>query len=170
MRLGAVADDVTGACDLAGRVATAGLPATVFIGVPPAGALVEFGTGAADGCAVVGLKIRTAPVAEAVRAATDAAIALLDAGATLLYQKYCSTFDSTAVGNIGPVADALARVAGERRGANAPALTVGTPATPEAGRTQYASVLFVHGTPLAESPMRDHPLTPMRDSNLVRLL
>lgn len=168
MRLGAVADDVTGACDLAGRVAAAGLAATVVIGVPREADLFP-GTAAPSGgrdaghCTVVGLKIRTAPVADAVRESTAAARALLAAGATLLYQKYCSTFDSTADGTIGPVGDALARAAGS-------AVTVGTPATPAAGRTQYASTVFVHGVPLAESPMRDHPLTPMRDSNVVRLL
>ncbi|RDV43552.1 four-carbon acid sugar kinase family protein [Leifsonia sp. ku-ls] len=163
MRLGAVADDVTGACDLAGRIVEAGLPATVLLGTPSA-APDAFPT-AGPGCAVVALKIRTAPVAEAVEAATEAARLLRDSGATQLYQKYCSTFDSTARGNIGPVADALAAVAG-----GASAVTIGTPATPGSGRTQYQGTLFVDGVPLAESPMRDHPLTPMRDSDLVRLL
>ncbi|NUU08507.1 3-oxo-tetronate kinase [Leifsonia sp. C5G2] len=164
MRLGAVADDVTGACDLAGRVAEAGLPATVLLGTPSEAPEAFPADGA--GCAVVALKIRTAPVAEAVAAATDAARLLHAAGATQLYQKYCSTFDSTARGNIGPVADALAGVAA----ADGTAVTVGTPATPGSGRTQYQGNLFVDGVPLAESPMRDHPLTPMRDSDLVRLL
>jgi uncharacterized protein YgbK (DUF1537 family) len=163
MRLGAVADDVTGACDLAGRVVEAGLPATVLLGMPSAAP--DAFPAAGPGCAVVALKIRTAPVAEAVEAATDAARLLRDAGATQLYQKYCSTFDSTARGNIGPVADALAKIAG-----GSSAVTIGTPATPGSGRTQYQGTLFVDGVPLAESPMRDHPLTPMRDSDLVRLL
>jgi uncharacterized protein YgbK (DUF1537 family) len=180
MRLGAVADDVTGACDLAGRVVEAGLPASVLLpeptspdpsltvprlpfgtdGVFPQGA---DGSGDASGCAVVALKVRTAPVAQAVAEATAAARLLLEAGASLLYQKYCSTFDSTPAGNIGPIADALVAVAGARS-------TVGTPATPGARRTQYEGVLFADGVPLAESPMRDHPLTPMRDSSVVRLL
>lgn len=164
MRLGAVADDVTGACDLAGRVVEAGLPATVLLGTP-AGAPDAFPS-EGPGCAVVALKIRTAPVAEAVAAATDAARMLRGAGATQLYQKYCSTFDSTAQGNIGPVADALAGVAAT----DGAAITIGTPATPGSARTQYQGNLFVDGVPLAESPMRDHPLTPMRDSDLVRLL
>lgn len=165
IRLGAVADDVTGACDLAGRVVEAGLPATVLLGTPSEAADLF----AADGpaCAVVALKIRTAPVAEAVTAATGAAHLLRRSGATLLYQKYCSTFDSTPSGNIGPIADALTAVAGSD---GSPAVTIGTPATPGSGRTQYQGTLFVDGVPLAESPMRDHPLTPMRDSDLGRLL
>ncbi|MDR6972215.1 3-oxo-tetronate kinase [Leifsonia shinshuensis] len=163
MRLGAVADDVTGACDLAGRVAEAGLPASVLLTASADAADAAVFPGDGSGCAVVALKVRTAPVAEAVDASTAAARLLLSAGATQLYQKYCSTFDSTPSGNIGPIADALLDVAGATA-------SVGTPATPGAGRTQYQGVLFVDGVPLAESPMRDHPLTPMRDSNLVRLL
>ncbi|WP_431246048.1 3-oxo-tetronate kinase [Leifsonia xyli] len=161
IRLGAVADDVTGACDLAGRVAEAGVTASVLLGTPSSADGVFPAEG--SGCAVVALKMRTAPVADAVAASAAAARLLLSAGATQLYQKYCSTFDSTPAGNIGPIADALASAAG------APA-TLGTPATPGAGRTQYQGTLFVDGVPLAESPMRDHPLTPMRDSNLLRLL
>ncbi|MGO4534764.1 3-oxo-tetronate kinase [Leifsonia sp. 2MCAF36] len=167
MRLGAVADDVTGACDLAGRVAEAGLPASVLLGTPAADAAESAAVDAfpanGSGCAVVALTVRTAPVAQAVAESTAAARFLVAAGATQLYQKYCSTFDSTASGNIGPIADALASVIGA-------AATVGTPATPAAGRAQYQGVLFVDGVPLAESPMRDHPLTPMRDSNLARVL
>lgn len=172
MRLGAVADDVTGACDLAGRVAEAGLPASVLLGVPPTDASRDdVFPSAGSSCAVVALKVRTAPVAHAVAASSEAARFLVGAGATLLYQKYCSTFDSTPEGNIGPIADALAAVAAESTAPDAPPpLTIGTPATPDAARTQYQGVLFVGGVPLAESPMRDHPLTPMRDSNVVRLL
>ncbi|WP_348790100.1 3-oxo-tetronate kinase [Leifsonia sp. NPDC080035] len=162
MRLGAIADDVTGACDLAGRAAEAGLPATVLLGVPDAGSPVDaFADGA--GCTVVALIARTAPVERAVAEASAAARALLAAGATQLYQKYCSTFDSTPRGNIGPIADALVAVAGASG-------TIGTPSTPGSARTQYAGTLFAGGIPLAESPMRDHPLTPMRDSDVVRLL
>ncbi|MDN4613361.1 four-carbon acid sugar kinase family protein [Leifsonia sp. F6_8S_P_1B] len=173
MRLGAIADDVTGACDLAGRVAEAGLPTTVLLPAPPAPGHpspttehhedVFAGGDDASACAVVALKVRTAPVGQAVDEATAAAQLLLDAGASLLYQKYCSTFDSTPAGNIGPIADALVALAGADG-------TVGTPATPGARRTQYEGILFADGVPLAESPMRDHPLTPMRDSSVVRLL
>lgn len=163
MRLGAVADDVTGACDLAGRVAAAGLPASVLLG--SAAAHQDSTPFPADGpgCAVVALTVRTAPVERAVAESAAAARFLAAAGATQLYQKYCSTFDSTASGNIGPIADALAAVAGATA-------TIGTPATPAAARTQYQGTLFVDGVPLAESSMRDHPLTPMRDSDLSRLL
>lgn len=185
MRLGAVADDVTGACDLAGRVVEAGIPASVLLGTPSDSVRGDLFPVEGSAAAVVALKVRTAPVDEAVAASTEAARFLLSSGATLLYQKYCSTFDSTPSGNIGPIADALAEVAAEvasgaasdaDRGSDAgtvrtaSAVTIGTPATPDAGRTQYQGTLFVSGLPLAESPMRSHPLTPMRDSNLIRLL
>lgn len=160
-RLGVVADDVTGACDLAGWVAEAGMPAEVLLGVP------EDGTVPAAACSVVALKVRTAPVGLAVEQAGRAARWLATGGPVRLYQKYCSTFDSTDRGNIGPIGDALAAAAGR---AAATAMTVGTPATPGAGRTQYLGHLFVGDRLLAESPLRDHPLTPMRDSDLVRLL
>jgi uncharacterized protein YgbK (DUF1537 family) len=164
LRLGVVADDVTGACDLAGRVADAGLPAAVTIGVPTTSEGL-FPSDGGPGCAVIALKSRTAPVAEAVETSVRSAERLLEAGATLLYQKYCSTFDSTAEGNIGPVGDALARILDA--GA---AISVGTPATPAAGRTQNNGRLLIDGTPLAETSMRHHPLTPMRDSDVVHLL
>lgn len=114
----------------------------------------------------------TADPASAVDASTAAANRLLENGTHWLYQKYCSTFDSTDRGNIGPVADALARLVGQRRGlpAGPPALTVGTPATPAVGRSQYQGHLFVGDRLLSESPLRVYPLTPMRDSDLVRVL
>jgi uncharacterized protein YgbK (DUF1537 family) len=189
MRLGAVADDVTGACDLAGRVVEAGIPASVLLGTPSDSAAGDLFPAEGSAAAVVALKVRTAPVDKAVAASTEAARFLLSSGATLLYQKYCSTFDSTPSGNIGPIADALAEIAAGVASGVAPdvasdadrssdaetvrtasAVTIGTPATPGAGRTQYQGTLFVAGLPLAESPMRNHPLTPMRDSNLIRLL
>ncbi|GIJ73927.1 3-oxo-tetronate kinase [Virgisporangium ochraceum] len=153
--LGVVADDLTGACDLADAVSDAGSSAIVFLGTP---ALSAPGCD----CAVVALKSRTAPVAEAVAASVAAARWLLDAGCDTLYQKYCSTFDSTDEGNIGPVADALAGLLG--------GVTVGTPATPRVGRTVYNGHLFVGRRLLSDSPLRDHPLTPMRDPDLVRVL
>ncbi|PZF80928.1 hypothetical protein C1I92_23455 [Jiangella anatolica] len=158
MLLGVVADDVTGACDLAGVVTAAGLPTSVLLG-PPSPSDVPAG-GAA--CVVVALRSRTAPVEDAVAESVLAGRWLLAHGAHRLYQKYCSTFDSTAAGNIGPVADALAALVGGR--------SVGTPATPAVGRTVYQGHLFVDGRLLSESPLRDHPLTPMTDSDLVRLL
>jgi uncharacterized protein YgbK (DUF1537 family) len=154
--LGVVADDFTGACDLADAVCDAGSAATVYLGpsaLPPSPGC---------DCAVVALKSRTAPVADAVAASVAAARRLLDTGCTTLYQKYCSTFDSTDRGNIGPVADSLAGVVG--------GISVGTPATPRVGRTVYNGHLFVGRRLLSESPLRDHPLTPMRDPDLVRVL
>ncbi|MFE6483167.1 3-oxo-tetronate kinase [Streptomyces sp. NPDC057757] len=112
---------------------------------------------------VVALKSRTAPVADAVEASRAALRALREAGCERFYFKYCSTFDSTPRGNIGPVADALLDDLGEQA-------TVVVPAFPATGRTVYRSRLFVHDDLLDESPMRDHPLTPMRDSHLGRLL
>ena len=158
LALGVVADDVTGACDLAGVVTAAGMPATVLLG-PPSPADVP-AAGAA--CVVVALKTRTAPVESAVAESVAAGRWLLQHGARRLYQKYCSTFDSTPAGNIGPVADALAELVGGR--------SVGTPATPAVGRTVYQGHLFVDGRLLSESPLRDHPLTPMTDADLVRVL
>jgi uncharacterized protein YgbK (DUF1537 family) len=149
-----VADDFTGACDVADAVSDAGASAVVLMGTPdrlPAG-----------DCAVVALKSRTAPAADAVASSVAAARRLLDAGCTTLYQKYCSTFDSTDAGNIGPVADALAGLLGGG--------SVGTPATPRVGRTVYQGHLFVGRHLLSDSPLRDHPLTPMRDPDLVRVL
>ncbi|HVU91273.1 MAG TPA: four-carbon acid sugar kinase family protein, partial [Jatrophihabitans sp.] len=156
MKLGVVADDVTGASDLADAVCDEGWSAAVVFGSPE-GPLPE-----AD-CVVVALKSRTAPVREAVESSVAAGRRLIEAGAPRLYQKYCSTFDSTDRGNIGPVADGLCALLGA-------GLSVGTPATPRSGRTVYQGHLFVGRQLLAESPLRDHPLTPMRDSDLVRLL
>jgi 3-dehydrotetronate 4-kinase len=159
--LGIVADDLTGACDVAAAATDAGLHTVVSLGPPS-------GTPLAD-CVVVALKSRTAEPEVAVRQSVESARWLLDRGTGLLYQKYCSTFDSTDRGNIGPVAEALATLVAERAGAAAPR-SIGTPATPENGRTQYLGHLFVGDRLLSESPLRDHPLTPMRDPDLVRVL
>jgi uncharacterized protein YgbK (DUF1537 family) len=152
--LGVVADDLTGAADLADAVVEQGAAATVTVGVP---------SRAGGDCVVVALKSRTAPRSVAVADSLAAARWLRDAGCTTLYQKYCSTFDSTDEGNIGPVADALRALVGAT-------VTVGTPATPRVGRTVYNGHLFVGRQLLSESPLRDHPLTPMRDPDLVRVL
>jgi 3-dehydrotetronate 4-kinase len=155
--LGAIADDFTGATDLANTLVRQGMRTVQLIGIPrqPAPAAVD--------AVVVALKSRTTPAAEAV-AHSLAALAWLDrAGARQILFKYCSTFDSTDQGNIGPVADALL----EALGAD---LTVFCPAFPENGRTIYRGYLFVGDVLLSESGMRDHPLTPMRDANLVRVL
>lgn len=155
--LGCIADDFTGATDLAGLLARSGVKVNLHIGVPDA---PPSDTAAFE---VIALKSRTAPVAEAV-AQTRAALKWLQAaGAQRFFWKYCSTFDSTAQGNIGPVAEALMADLGT-------AQTIYCPAFPENGRSIFMGNLFVGEAPLAESPMKDHPLTPMRDSNLMRLL
>lgn len=158
-RLGCIADDFTGATDLAGLLARSGLPVSLRIGVPDAAPdasdtrLIE----------VIALGTRTLPVADAVAQSLAALAWLRAAGATRFYQKYCSTFDSTPQGNIGPVAEALMQDLGADQ-------TIYCPAFPENGRRVFMGNLFVGDLPLAESPMKDHPLTPMRDSNLMRLL
>lgn len=155
--LGCIADDFTGATDLAGLLARGGVAVSLRIGLPAAppaeGAAIE----------VIALKIRTAPVADAVAEALAALDWLRAAGARRFFWKYCSTFDSTPQGNIGPVAEALMGAIGARQ-------VIYCPAFPENGRTVYMGNLFVGRQPLAESPMKDHPLTPMRDSDLTRLL
>jgi uncharacterized protein YgbK (DUF1537 family) len=154
---GAIADDLTGATDLAGLLARSGVPVSLRMGVP-GGPPVD-----AAAIEIIALKCRTEPVAEAV-AETRAALAWLRrAGAQRFFWKYCSTFDSTQQGNIGPVAQALMADLGADQ-------TIYCPAFPENGRSIFMGNLFVGEQPLAESPMKDHPLTPMRDSNLMRLL
>ncbi|SHH81042.1 3-oxo-tetronate kinase [Cognatishimia maritima] len=154
---GAIADDFTGATDLAGLLARSGVHVSLRIGTPETPP-VE--TAAFE---VIALKSRTAPVAEAVAETTKALGWLQAAGAQRFFWKYCSTFDSTAEGNIGPVAEALMAQIGTDQ-------TIYCPAFPENGRSIFMGNLFVGQQPLSESPLKDHPLTPMRDSNLMRLL
>ncbi|WP_261385252.1 3-oxo-tetronate kinase [Vannielia litorea] len=156
--IGAIADDFTGATDLASTLAREGMSVVQVIGVPDA-ATETHGAEAV----VVALKSRTAPKAEAVGEAIAATDWLLPQGAGQILFKYCSTFDSTDEGNIGPVADALLEHLGE-------GFAVICPAFPDNGRTVSNGELFVGDVPLAESSMKDHPLTPMRDSNLIRLM
>jgi len=155
--LGCIADDFTGATDLAGLLARSGVRVSLRIGVPaePPSDPAAF--------EVIALKSRTAPVDEAVSQAREALKWLRAAGAQRFFWKYCSTFDSTDTGNIGPVAEALMADLGTDQ-------TIYCPAFPENGRAIFMGNLFVGRQPLAESPMKDHPLTPMRDSNLMRLL
>ncbi|GAB2832164.1 3-oxo-tetronate kinase [Microbacterium insulae] len=154
--IGFIADDITGATDLASALAGRGIDTRLV-----------FGSAAmpADGgeAIVVALKIRSIPASEARDAALRAAHALRAAGVTQFFSKYCSTFDSTVDGNIGPIADALAELAGARR-------VLHCPAYPANMRTVYMSHLFVGAELLSESSMRNHPLNPMRDSQLVRVL
>ena len=155
--LGCIADDFTGATDLAALLARSGLPVSLRTGVP---------TESTDNSAtleVIALKCRTIPVADALDQVRQAFQWLKKAGAQRIFWKYCSTFDSTAEGNIGPVAEMLMAELGTNQ-------TIYCPAFPENGRGIFMGHLFVGEQLLSESPMKDHPLTPMRDSNLVRLL
>lgn len=163
--LGIVADDVTGACDAAAAVREAGHATVLKLGVPEV-----FEPLPPCDVVVLGLRIRTVAPEEARGQARACALWLRDRGVGTLYQKYCSTFDSSPRGNIGPVADVLAGVTAGRAGDGVPPRTVGTPATPAAGRTQYQGHLFVGDRLLSESSLRHHPLTPMRDPDLVRVL
>ncbi|AMS44948.1 3-oxo-tetronate kinase [Aminobacter aminovorans] len=154
---GAIADDFTGATDLAALLARSGVSASLRLGVP--GETPE-DTAPLE---IIALKCRTAPVDEAVAETRAALDWLRKAGAQRFFWKYCSTFDSTERGNIGPVAEALMDDLGTDQ-------TIYCPAFPENGRCVFMGNLFVGEQLLSESPMKDHPLTPMRDSNLLRLL
>jgi uncharacterized protein YgbK (DUF1537 family) len=156
--LGAIADDFTGATDLCNTLVRRGMRTVQLIDVPVPG------TEIADAEAVVvALKSRTIPAPEAIDKSLAALAWLQRAGARQILFKYCSTFDSTDEGNIGPVAEALMDALGTD-------LTLFCPAFPENGRTIYHGYLFVGDVLLSESGMRDHPLTPMRDPSLVRVL
>ena len=155
--LGAIADDFTGATDLCNTLVRRGMRTVQLIDVPASG------TAVADAEAVVvALKSRTIPAAEAIEKSLAALDWLRRAGARQILFKYCSTFDSTDEGNIGPVAEALMDALGSD-------FTLFCPAFPETGRTIYLGYLFVGDVLLSESGMRDHPLTPMRDPSLVRV-
>ena len=195
MILGCIADDFTGATDLANNLVRAGMRVVQTIGVPATPA-AEAGLGEVD-AVVVALKSRTAPVDEAVAQSLAACRWLRAGGAQQIYFKVCSTFDSTPRGNIGPVAQALmahlgaeaaaaSTSAGSGAGSGAgssagpkagpaaePQVTdfaIVTPAFPENGRTVFKGHLFVGDVLLSDSPMRHHPLTPMTDANLVRVM
>jgi 3-dehydrotetronate 4-kinase len=155
--LGCIADDYTGATDLANNLVRAGMRVVQTIGVP-AGPL------AADADAVVvALKSRTVPAADAVAQSLAALRWLQAQGAQQIYFKICSTFDSTAQGNIGPVTEALMDALGAT-------FCIATPAFPDNGRTVFKGHLFVGDVLLSDSGMREHPLTPMTDAHLVRVL
>jgi uncharacterized protein YgbK (DUF1537 family) len=156
--LGCIADDLTGATDLALTLTRGGMRTVQVMGVPTS--TDRFGDFDA---VVVALKSRTNPVDEAVDWSMKTCDALLAGGARQIIFKYCSTFDSTVEGNIGPVAEALmAKLGGD--------LAVVCPAFPTNKRTIFRGHLFVGDQLLSDSPMRDHPLTPMRDANLVRVM
>ena len=163
--LGCIADDFTGATDLANNLVRAGMRVVQTIGVPAAPLVTP-----AD-AVVVALKSRTIPAADAVAQSLAAlrwlqsstAAAGNDGAAPQIYFKVCSTFDSTALGNIGPVTEALMDALG------AP-FCIATPAFPDNGRTVFKGHLFVGDMLLSDSGMRHHPLTPMTDASLVRVL
>ena len=158
MLIGAVADDITGASDLCLMLANSGLHTVQVMGVPAPGAALP----KAD-AVVIALKSRTIPAQQAVAMSVAAAQCLRGAGAAQILFKYCSTFDSTDTGNIGPVTESLLALTGAD-------ITIACPAFPANGRTVYMGHLFVGVQLLSDSPMKDHPLTPMKDANLVRVL
>lgn len=158
LALGCIADDYTGASDLANTLTRAGLRTVQTIGIPADDlALPEVDA------VVVSLKSRSIEAGLAVSRSRAADRWLRGRGAGHVLFKICSTFDSTDAGNIGPVMDALRADGGE-------GIVLVTPAFPETGRTVYQGNLFVSAVPLNESPLKDHPLNPMHDSNLVRVL
>ena len=163
MILGIIADDFTGATDVASMLVRGGLRTVQLIGVPSGDAAADL---AHADAVVVALKSRTTPVANAVADSLAALRWLQAAGARQFIFKVCSTFDSTPEGNIGPVAEALlAALAGPGQG-----LGLVCPAFPENGRTVFRGHLFVGDELLSDSGMRHHPLTPMTDANLVRVM
>jgi uncharacterized protein YgbK (DUF1537 family) len=158
MLLGVIADDLTGATDVALMLSREGMRVIQTVGVPSSS--TQFPDADA---VVVAMKSRTNSPEEAVEWSLAACDALLKSGAQQILFKYCSTFDSTNKGNIGPVIDAL------MRRLEAP-YTIACPAFPANGRSVFQGHLFVGTSLLSDSPMKDHPLTPMKDSNLIRVL
>jgi uncharacterized protein YgbK (DUF1537 family) len=157
--LGVIADDFTGATDMGSMLARGGMRVVQTIGVPTPETLAGLDAHAG----IVALKSRSIPASDAIEQSMAACRALQDAGAKQIYFKYCSTFDSTPDGNIGPVAEALATHLGATSIPYVPSL-------PENGRSVFHGHMFVFDELLSESGMKDHPLNPMTDSNLVRWL
>ena len=156
--LGCIADDFTGGTDLANNLVKSGFRTVQTIGIPKSAAQLQ-----EIDAVVIALKTRTCPVERALRESADALRWLQSIGCRQFYFKYCSTFDSTPRGNIGPVTELLLQELG------AP-FTIACPAFPDNGRTVYRGHLFVHDQLLSESGMQHHPLTPMTDPNIVRVL
>lgn len=157
MLLGVIADDFTGATDIAGFLVENGMRTVQLNGIPTQEIDVN-----AD-AVVISLKSRSCPVDEAIKDSVAALKWLQASGCQQFYFKYCSTFDSTAEGNIGPVTDALLAELGED-------FTIVCPALPVNGRTVYNGHLFVFEELLSDSGMRNHPVTPMTDSSLIRMM
>jgi 3-dehydrotetronate 4-kinase len=157
MLLGCIADDFTGASDLANTLAKEGMATTQFMGLQHQAASITCEAG------VVALKTRTVAAAEAVAQSLLALDWLLEQGCQQILFKYCSTFDSTPLGNIGPVTEALQKRLGQN-------CTILCPAFPATGRVVFNGHLFVNGRLISETGMKDHPLTPMTDPDMVRWL
>lgn len=157
--LGCIADDFTGATDLANMLVRGGMRTVQSIGIPSR----EVAAGLDADAIVIALKSRTTPVNDAVAESLAALNWLREQGCEQIFFKYCSTFDSTAAGNIGQVSEALLKALGSD-------FTLACPAFPENGRTIFRGHLFVQDQLLSESGMQHHPLTPMTDANLVRVL
>jgi uncharacterized protein YgbK (DUF1537 family) len=157
--LGCIADDFTGATDLANMLVRGGMRTVQSIGIPSA----QMAEGLDADAIVIALKSRTTPVEDAVVESLAALQWLRERGCEQIFFKYCSTFDSTAAGNIGQVSEALLASLGSD-------FTLACPAFPENGRTIFRGHLFVQDQLLNESGMQNHPLTPMTDANLVRVL
>ena len=157
MKLGCIADDFTGATDLANNLVRSGMRVMQTFGVPTAPLSSEVDA------VVVALKSRTIPAQEAISQSLEALHWLQAQGAEQIYFKYCSTFDSTPEGNIGPVTEALMDALHCK-------FTIATPAFPDNGRTVFKGYLFAGAVLLNESGMQNHPLTPMTDANLVRVM
>jgi len=157
MKLGCIADDFTGATDLANNLVRSGMRVMQTFGVPTAPLSSDVDA------VVVALKSRTIPAAEAIAQSLAALYWLQAQGAEQIYFKYCSTFDSTPEGNIGPVTEALMEALNCK-------FTIATPAFPDNGRTVFKGYLFAGAVLLNESGMQNHPLTPMTDANLVRVM
>jgi uncharacterized protein YgbK (DUF1537 family) len=155
--LGCIADDFTGATDLANNLARNGMRVTQTIGIPQHALNIELDA------VVVALKSRNIEPEDAITQSLEALTYLLSLGAQQIFFKYCSTFDSTPRGNIGPVTEALMAALQTN-------FTIATPAFPDNGRSVFKGYLFVGDQLLSESGMRDHPLTPMTDPNLVRVM
>lgn len=157
MKIGIIADDFTGATDIASFLVENGLSVIQFNGVPASAQSVD------TDAVVMSLKSRSVPKEKAVSDSLEALNWLQQHDCEQVYFKYCSTFDSTAEGNIGPVTDALLEALDSN-------MTIISPALPVNGRTVYKGYLFVLDQLLADSPMKNHPLNPMTDSSLLRLM
>ena len=161
MKLGIIGDDFTGSSDIANNLKKSGMQVSMYAGIPtllPSEIKKE-----PTDAAVIALKTRTIPIEEAISESLKALAWLKDCGCEQFIFKYCSTFDSTKKGNIGPVTDAIMKELNTD-------FTIACPSFPDAGRTVYFGHMFVNGKPLNESGMENHPLTPMTDHNLVRWL